>query len=511
MNKKALLLFIFTLLAGLSASAQNMKVIEFRELENDLTANRYGTSKPDENGETAALIKVVTPETGFTFDGGSMGIVAVEQKAGEIWVYVPRRAQRLTISHANFGVLRNYTYTVPIESAKTYEMLLDIGTGCYANITATVPRSEIYIDQEFIGNAPIYNKYLNYGKHTIQAINGKFEGTMEVYVTADRQRLNIDIEMKDMSHLYGDVRVMVENNASIYFGGKKVGDGFWDTQLKEGNYTIETQKADHEDAKTSFTVKAGQKNEITAIAPSPYTGYLRVYTRPQKVSIIDEKGRETDLSEQVPLLVGSHQYLFRKKGYEPQIHEYTIERNQIVADTVELERISYFKDFAFYFGAGATVRSLLGATGFLGATYRHHDLQLSYTFGLGQSQQVNIYDANWDYQSTQKYKMNSLGIKYGYQINLLRQFAITPQLGFMQNSISSQIVTGSQKFADGASSKCLTLGVKLLLVPIKHFYLFAAPEFGIAMSKDESFNLVANESNFSPDGFAASLGVMFFF
>lgn len=93
--------FVFLLIFFASASplfAQNMKVLQFRELTNDLTANLHGTSKTDENGEVAALIKIVTPETGFTFDGGSLGIVAVEQKAGEIWLYVPRRAQRLTIT-----------------------------------------------------------------------------------------------------------------------------------------------------------------------------------------------------------------------------------------------------------------------------------------------------------------------------------------------------------------------------------------------------------------------------
>ncbi|MBO4802614.1 MAG: hypothetical protein J5545_12250 [Bacteroidaceae bacterium] len=509
-NKNYFLLFLFVIINGI-CSAQQMKVVEFRELPNDLTANRYGTSKTDDNGETAALIKIVTPETDFIFDGGSMGIVDRIQKPGEIWLYIPRGSQKLTINHSAFGVLRNYTYPVPIQSAKTYEMLLDIGTGVYATITAPIAKSEVYIDNEFVGFVPIYNKYLNYGKHTIQAVNGKFEGTMELYVTSDRKRLNIDIDMKDMSHLYGDVRVMVENNADIFFGGKKVGSGFWDTQLKAGNYTIVTKKADHADAKTSFTVKAGEKNEITAIAPSPYTGYLRVYTRPQKVSIIDPRGREVDLSEQTPLLKGSHQFMFRKKGYVTQTHEYTIEPNQIVADTVELERISYFKDVTFSFGGGLNIRSLMGATGIIGLNLYHHDLQLSYTFGIGESQQVNIYDANWDYQSTQKYIMNSLSVKYGYQLNLMRQFALTPQVGFTQNTINSQMVTGSKSFADGASSKCITLGVKLLLVPVKHFYLFAAPEFGIALSKDESFNLVSSESNFSPDGFAANLGFMFYF
>lgn len=492
-------------------SAQNMKVIQFKELSNDLTANLHGTSKTDENGETAALIKIVTPETGFSFDGGSLGIVATEQKPGELWLYVPRRAQRLTISHAAFGVMRNYAYPVPIEGAKTYEMLLDIGTGCYATITAPVAKSEVYIDNQYVGEVPVYNKYLNYGKHTIQAINGKFEGTVEMYVTSDRKTINIDVDMKDMSSYYGDVRVLVDNNADIIFGGKKVGNGLWDTQLKEGNYVIETRKADHEDSKTSFTVVAQQKNQITAIAPSPYTGYLRVYTRPQNVLITDEKGKYIDLSEQTPLLVGSHQFLFHRKGFVSQTREYTVARNQVMNDTIELEYVNYFKKLTFYAGAGLNISSLPGISGVLGVTAFNNDLQFSYTFGLGYSDEVKIYDTESNYQSTQKYKMNTLAVKYGYCIPVGRQIAVTPQVGFMQSSISSEVVDGTNKFADGASCKCLTIGAKVLLVPFKHCYVFAAPEFGIGMGKDNSFDQIASQSNINIGGFAAQLGVMAYF
>ena len=502
-------LIILLLLSCLTSGAQNMKVVQFDELTNDLTANRYGTSKTDENGETAALIKIVTPETGFTFDGGSLGIVAVDQKPGEIWLYVPRRAQRLTISHAAFGVLRNYTYPVPIEGAKTYEMLLDIGTGVYATITTPVAKSEVYIDNEFAGTAPIYNRYLNYGKHTIHAVNGKIEGTVEQYVTPDKKALAIDVEMKDMSHLYGDVRVLVDNNADIFFLGKRVASGLWDTQLKEGSYVVETRKANYEDSKTSFTVKRGEKQTVNAIAPSPYTGYLSVYTRPQAVSAIDEHGKYIDLSEHTPLLIGSHQFQFTKKGYVAQSREYAIERNQVVKDTVELVPVQYFKDFAFYFGAGYTLRSLSGLTAVAGATFKRHDLQLSYTFGLSQSDAVNIYDTEgWNYLSKQKYKMSSLAVRYGYQIELTRKMAIVPQVGFMQSSVASEVVDGSDMFADGASCKCITVGVKLLAVPMKHVYLFAAPEIGFAMSKDDSLDKVAEQANFSLGGFAAIIGIM---
>ena len=508
---KTLLTVLLCAVTHGTALAQSMKVVQFRELTNDLTANLYGTSKTDENGEVAALIKIVTPETGFSFDGGSLGIVSVENKPGEIWLYVPRRAQRLTIAHAAFGVLRNYTYPVPVEGAKTYEMLLDIGTGAYATITAPVARSEVYIDNEYAGVVPVYNKYLNYGLHTIRAVNGKMEGEVELAVTSDKKSLNIDVRMQDLSHLYGDVRVLVENNADILYGGKKVASGIWDTALKEGTHVIETQKADHDNSKTTFNVVAGQRNVVNAIAPAPYTGYLSVYTRPQSVMITDARGKFLDLSEQFPLLIGSHQLKFESKGYVTQMHEYTIERNQVVKDTVELQPIQYFKDFSFYFGGAFTVRTLGGVTGLLGATYHKHDLQLSYTFGTAASDPVNIYDTDWQFQSKQTYKMNTIGIRYGYLIELTRKMAIVPQLGYTANSLVANLEEGSQAFGDGASCKAITIGAKFLLVPVKHVFIYAAPEFGIANGKDDAYSKIASSANFSEGGFAAHIGLIAYF
>ncbi|HQB79031.1 MAG TPA: PEGA domain-containing protein, partial [Tenuifilaceae bacterium] len=80
---------LFFLIIGLNATSQTISVKSFRLLENDLDA-RVNHPKRDQNNEVCAIIKVVTTQTGFTFDVGSLGIVATEQKSGEIWVYVPR-------------------------------------------------------------------------------------------------------------------------------------------------------------------------------------------------------------------------------------------------------------------------------------------------------------------------------------------------------------------------------------------------------------------------------------
>ena len=104
--------------------SQSISVGSFKLLDSDLTANTTGTMELDQNGETAALIKVVTTQTGFTFDGGAMGVVKTKQTPGEIWVYVPRGSKKITIKHPQLGVLRDYYYPISIESARSYEMVL---------------------------------------------------------------------------------------------------------------------------------------------------------------------------------------------------------------------------------------------------------------------------------------------------------------------------------------------------------------------------------------------------
>ena len=123
MKRKIYLLALF-LCFFLQSIFSQIEVKSFRLLENDLTANIHATMVKDKNGEVAALIKVVTTERGFTFEAGMSGIVKVKQEAGEIWVYVPSPLSRITIRHPQYGVLRDYYFDIPIEKARTYEMVL---------------------------------------------------------------------------------------------------------------------------------------------------------------------------------------------------------------------------------------------------------------------------------------------------------------------------------------------------------------------------------------------------
>ena len=119
---KRIITFVVEILFAINLMGQTISISSFKLLESDLTAITAGTMEQDQNGETAALIKVVTTQTGFIFDGGALGIVKTVQKPSEIWVYVPRGLKKITISHPQLGILRDYYLNVPIEAARTYEM-----------------------------------------------------------------------------------------------------------------------------------------------------------------------------------------------------------------------------------------------------------------------------------------------------------------------------------------------------------------------------------------------------
>lgn len=513
---KKYLLSILLAFVTAGVGAQNIKVTKFGRLERDMTANTHGTQKLDQNGEKAALIKIQAPDRGFTFNGGSLGIVASEEHDGEIWLYVPRRAKRLTIQHKDYGVLREYFYPVPIDGARTYEMYLDIGIGRYVTINAERANSTIYIDGERVGQSPINHKYLNYGRHTVRALKDRYEGeTSFIITTEDDPGLRlINVEQRDMSDHFGDVTVNVDNKAEIWFEGKNVGNGTWQSQLREGTYVVETRKADCDPEKTSFTVVAQKQNTVQAAQPTPHTGRLSLYTRPRNAVATYNGNNPIDLTETHTLPIGTYQINLTRKGYVSKSGlEYTVRHNETTRDTITMERIKYIKPRAFYFGAGYSLRQLGGITALAGVTYKNYDLQVSYTFGLGKSDDVPWYstDGNDTYLSSISYKRSTLAVKAGYQFALTERIGIVPQLGYAMERLSGTVENGTNLYGDGAMAHCVSVGAKLLYAPIQRVYIFATPELSVAVKKDDTFKRIADNSDISAGGFQVTIGAIFNF
>src|SRR6218665_3016476 len=172
--------FLFTIVLALFTAhlltAQHIAVKSFRMLENDSDPQ---TKFPveDQNGDVCALIKVMTTETGFDWDGGQLGIRKILQKTGEIWIYVPFGAKRITISHAVFGVLRGYDYPLEIKEAAVYEMVLTISKAPTAVLVVSSDPSgaDVYIDGKPKGTTPFVSNEMRIGAYQLRLEKTGFE------------------------------------------------------------------------------------------------------------------------------------------------------------------------------------------------------------------------------------------------------------------------------------------------------------------------------------------------
>lgn len=510
--------FLFlVLMVSQSVSSQNMRVAEFKHAENELMAKAGSkNARKDGNGDLSALIRVVVPAVeGFNFSGGDMyGIVGnVRHEGGVYYVYVPNQTLSLVVTHARFKPL-TYVFPSSVKGGETYDMLIDLGSGQYVTLQGSRSNADLLLDGNHVGTGPIYNYYMPYGPHTVKAVAGKWEGELDFNISAndeigERQRTLV-VPMTDQSAHYGQGTVTVDGNAEIYYAGKQVGSaGLWRFDLREGVYEVETRKLNCDPARTTFVVKpGGEGNDVKAKAPSPHTGKLNIYTRPRNV-IATDNGKTIDLSEEQVLPVGNHQISISRKGYITIDNlEYTIRRNEIIHDTISLERTQYVRAKTFYFGVGYTQSSLPGISGVLGLVYCNHDLQGSYTLGLGQTKQTNWSSSDGTFLGAAKHKINSFSVKYGYQIPVVKQLALTPQIGYLCNIINSTKVSGSKSYADGAVANYLSIGAKIIYAPWQHGYLFAAPEYDISFKKDKNYNAVANKAGFNVNGFLLTAGVL---
>lgn len=262
-------ILVFSLLFGFvwtDLPAQNISVKDFRLLETDLTANTAGTMKRDQNNEVAALIKIVTTETGFVFDGGMLGTVATVQKTGEIWLYVPQKARKITISHQQLGVLRDYYYPCTIEAGRTYEMILSTGKvttivqedagGQYVAMTLTPANAEVYIDDiltEVSGGT--VSKLLKYGKHTYRITAPLYETEVGQFDISSHGRTDLKIALRPA---YGQLQLTsTPPGAEVYIDDDYKPAGmtpFTTERLPKGKHTLQFRRASYKPLKQTVDV-----------------------------------------------------------------------------------------------------------------------------------------------------------------------------------------------------------------------------------------------------------------
>ena len=281
--------FVYLFLITFNAFAQTISISSFRLLESDLTANTMGTMEKDQNGEVAALIKVVTTQTGFTFDSGTMGIVKTIQKPSEIWVYVPHGIKKMTISHPQLGLLRDYYLNIPIDAARTYEMVLSTGTiqtivkqnadGQYLVMTIEPKNSIVFIDDvEVEVTNGVVSKLLSYGKHSYRITAPLYQSDAGIIDMA-KSKIERRISLKPN---YGIVSISTtpENGADVYVDNEETPIGktpMYTKKLLSGLHSFKVKKSGYNTKDVNMEVKGDGSTQSIQITMEQNFGILNVH------------------------------------------------------------------------------------------------------------------------------------------------------------------------------------------------------------------------------------------
>jgi formylglycine-generating enzyme required for sulfatase activity len=310
----------------LTIHAQNLAVQSFRMDETDLTANTAGTTVIDQNGQKCALIKVETTQQGFSFDAGSLGVVKTEQHVGEIWVYVPEGVKRITISHQQLGILRDYDLGQTLKRAKTYIMKLTAGevqtivkqarTSQYVVFQLQPKNAVVELDGNMLstqdGMASRMMPFGTYG-YRVQAPDYLPEAG-KVTVNDPKQKHIVNVKLKPN---FSQVTLTADNNAEIWINGTKRGEGSWTGNLGAGTYELETRLPNHRAQTVSRQIEVTQEPQTIHLqAPIPIYGEADITSSPIMADIyIDnvKHGQTPQLIEQ--LLIGQHQIRLSRNGY----------------------------------------------------------------------------------------------------------------------------------------------------------------------------------------------------
>ena len=286
--KRLIAIFSIIALAAVAAVAQTMSVAGFEERPMDMDA-RVTHPVTDPNGQTCALIKVETTQTGFGFDTGVIQVVKTEQKIGEVWVYVQPRVKKITIMHQDYEPVRDYYFpTGALKEATVYLLKLrTAGTPVQAAstqqhsgfliINSEPQGAEVWLNNESTGEVTPFRRKLAIGDEVPYRLSLPLYHDEAGMVTVDQPRKELQFALRPA---FGSVTVTsTPSGASVFLDEKQVGQtpltldriasGSHSLRLQAPQYAVERRNvsvADGQTANVAVTL-AARFAEITVQAP----------------------------------------------------------------------------------------------------------------------------------------------------------------------------------------------------------------------------------------------------
>ncbi|MBO6025585.1 MAG: SUMF1/EgtB/PvdO family nonheme iron enzyme [Bacteroidales bacterium] len=235
MVKKIYFLFIL-LLCSMMSIAQDFEILSVESLPTDMSARKE--IKTDNSDRQCALLRIATQNIDpaqrdrflFKPDLGSE-VVERATRDGEIWLWVSPGLKYLRIMHRDLGQyeLRLMDYVASIEALHTYRVVIkgdptqhDFG---WIEITGdgALNEADVYLDDVFIGKAPLRSDLVACGDHTIKVLKEDHDSYTETIKVTKNQPVVLSPKLRTNTK---DEKVFTVNGVSFVM--KKVEGGtFW--------------------------------------------------------------------------------------------------------------------------------------------------------------------------------------------------------------------------------------------------------------------------------------------
>ena len=328
---------IFIILAIISLQlllAQDISVKSFRPLPDDLTARVDPVT--NDNGQTCALVKIVTTERGFAFETDGLGMCKEvdESQTGEIWIWLSPGSRRITIKHKDLGVLRSYEYPVSIESGNTYEMVLVTGRvttiveeqnkANYVTLTVAPSDAIVKIDGSLVVlNQGQFSKRYPVGQHRYEAFCDLYHPLSGTFQIEPDNTTTLQLSLQPN---YGYIKVTSEpvSGATVFIDGRTVGTTpYTSDKMLSGTHTVQAAKEMYKDVTKQVTVSDNETTNVTlTLAPNFAEPIFTCADKEAEIWVNGEKKGTGQWSGK--LAAGDYQVEARKASHRTSTRQLTL-------------------------------------------------------------------------------------------------------------------------------------------------------------------------------------------
>lgn len=195
----------------------------------------------------------------------------------------------------------------------------------------------VFVDDEFIGTAPVKSGTLSSGKHTVKIVKELYDAHTAVVTISDNK---ITTYNPTLSADFANVTINAVEGVEIWINGEKKGTKVWKGRLATGAYIFEARKAGHKTTTLTKSISATPAYQVYNLeTPTAITGGVVVTSNPAMADVaVDGKlvGR-TPISLD-NLIVGQHTITISKEGYSAHTEHITVSQSKGVNLDITLHK-----------------------------------------------------------------------------------------------------------------------------------------------------------------------------